>query len=68
MLYIKGTVKVQNNRSLENGGGGIKSLGGRLHEEGAVVYGNRAENGNHGRGILTAGKTGRRKCTGYTKR
>ncbi|MCU6763043.1 Uncharacterised protein [uncultured Roseburia sp.] len=68
MLYIKGSVKVQNNRSLENGGGGIKSLGGRLHVEGAVVSGNRAENGNHGGGIITAGKTVIRNCQVYQNR
>ena len=65
MLYIRGTAKIQKNSSLENGGGGIKSLGGCLNAEDAVISGNRAENGNHGGGIITAGRTMIRSCQIY---
>ncbi|HIZ07676.1 MAG TPA: hypothetical protein IAA08_07060 [Candidatus Eubacterium avistercoris] len=56
-LFVGENVCIQKNQSGIGGGGGVKSLGGYLSLKGAVIAENQAKDGNHGGGVLTAGKT-----------
>ncbi len=56
MLVIKGNTKIKNNVSQNSGGGGVKTLGGKLWIYDAEISGNRAIAGKGG-GVQSAGET-----------